>query len=126
MDGDVVRANVVSVFLQIRNWTLDCALSGTPNNAGTGHWHLVLDKGLVNMICDPVTTLVLQNVKPGKHVMAAVRGKNEYEEVEKAEVKGTLEYKQTNALPWLKGLNLGKQNVSIISPKNGVTVSGKR
>ncbi len=124
-DGEVVTANAVPVILQIRNWTLDCSLSGTPNKGGTGHWHLVLDKGLVNMICDPVTTLVLQNVKPGKHALAAVPAQNDHEEMEKAEVMATFDYQPVNALPPVTGLNVGKPSVSILSPKNGATVSGQ-
>jgi len=124
-DGEVVTANAVPVILQIRNWTLDCALAGTPNKAGTGHWHLLLDKGLVNMICDPVSTLVLQNVKPGKHVLAAVPAQNDHEELEKAEVKATFDYQPANPLPPVRGLNLGKPSASILSPKNGATVSGQ-
>lgn len=124
-DGEVVTANAVPVILQIRNWTLDCSLAGTPNKAGTGHWHLLLDKGLVNMICDPVSTLVLQNVKPGKHLLAAVPAQNDHEELEKAEVKATFDYQPANPLPPVTGLNLGKPSVSILSPKNGATVSGQ-
>src|SRR6266849_7604293 len=44
-DGEVVTANAVPIILQIRNWTLDCSLAGTPNKTGSGHWHLLLDKG---------------------------------------------------------------------------------
>lgn len=124
-DGEVVTANAVPIILQIRNWTLDCSLAGTPNKGGTGHWHLLLDKGLVNMICDPVTTLVLQNVKPGKHVLAAVPAQNDHEELEKAEVKTTFDYQPANPLPPVAGLNLGKPSISILSPKNGATVSGQ-
>jgi hypothetical protein len=123
-DGEVVTANAVPVILQLRNWTLDCTLSGTPNKTGTGHWHLLLDKGLVNMICDPVSTLVLQNVKPGKHILAAVPAQNDHEEMEKAEVMATFDYQPANPLPPVRGLNLGKPSVSILSPKNGATVSG--
>jgi len=124
-DGEVVTANAVPVILQFSNWTLDCSLAGTGNKAGTGHWHLLLDKGLVNMICDPVSTLVLQNVKPGKHLLAAVPAQNDHEELEKAEVKATFDYQPANPLPPVTGLNLGKPSVSILSPKNGATVSGQ-
>ena len=124
-DGEVVTANAVPIILQFSNWTLDCALSGTPNKAGTGHWHLLLDKGLVNMICDPATTLVLQNVKPGKHVLAAVPAQNDHEELEKAEVKITFDYQPAHPLPPVAGLTLGQPSVSMLSPKNGATVSGQ-
>jgi len=124
-DGEVVTANAVPVILQFSNWTLDCSLAGTPNKAGTGHWHLLLDKGLVNMICDPVSTLILQNVKPGKHLLAAVPAQNDHEELEKAEVKATFDYQPAHPLPPVTGLNLGKPSVTILSPKNGATVSGQ-
>src|SRR5438034_3288811 len=124
-DGEVVTANAVPIILQVSNWTLDCSLAGTPNKAGTGHWHLLLDKGLVNMICDPVSTLILQNVKPGKHLLAAVPAQNDHEELERAEVKATFDYQPAKPLPPVAGLNLGKPSVSILSPKNGATVSGQ-
>jgi hypothetical protein len=124
-DGEVVTANAVPVILQIQNWTLDCSLSGTPNKAGAGHWHLLLDKGLVNMICDPSVTLVLQNVKPGKHVLAAVPAQNDHEELEKDEVKVTFDYQPAKPLPPVTGLNLGKPTINILSPRNGATVSGQ-
>ncbi len=124
-DGEVVTANAVPIILQIRNWTLDCSLAGTPNKGGTGHWHLLFDKGLVNMICDPVTTLVLQNVKPGKHVLAAVPAQNDHEELEKDEVKVTFDYQPAHPLPVVGGMNLGQPSISILSPKNGATVSGQ-
>src|SRR5438094_10425343 len=75
-DGEVVTANAVPVILQFSNWTLDCSLAGTPNKAGTGHGALLLDKGLVNMICDPVSTLILLNVKLCKHRLAALPAQN--------------------------------------------------
>jgi hypothetical protein len=125
-EGEVVTANAVPIILRLSNWTLDCSLSGTPNKAGTGHWHLLLDKGLVNMICDPVTTLVLQNVTPGKHVLAAVPAQNDHEELEKAEIRVTFDYQPVHPLPPVAGLNLGKPSVSILSPQNGATVSGQR
>lgn len=124
-DGEVVTANAVPVILQFQNWTLDCSLSGTPNKAGTGHWHLLLDKGLVNMICDPYSTLVLQNVKPGKHVLAAVPALNDHEEIEKAEVAATFDYQPTKPLPPVTGLRLGKPTINILAPRNGATVSGQ-
>ncbi len=124
-DGEVVTANAVPVILQFQNWTLDCSLSGTPNKAGTGHWHLLLDRGLVNMICDPYVTLVLQNVKLGKHVLAVVPAQNDHEELEKAEAKVTFDYQPSKPLPPVTGLRLGKPSVSILSPRNGATVSGQ-
>src|SRR5437867_1685223 len=46
-------------------------------------------------------------------------------EVEKAEVKATFDYQPAKPLPPVAGLNLGKPSVSILSPKNGATVSGQ-
>ncbi len=124
-EGEIVTANAVPVILQFQNWTLDCSLAGTPNKTGTGHWHLLLDRGLVNMICDPFFTLVLQNVKPGKHVLAAVPAQNDHEELEKAEVKVTFDYQPSRPLPPVTGLRLGKPSIRILSPRNGATVSGQ-
>ncbi len=123
-DGEVITANAVPIIVDIKNWTLNCDFSGTPNKAGVGHWHLELDGGLIDMICSPFHTLNLQNVKAGTHTLKALPAENDHEELEKSVAKVTFTYQPANPLPTLKGLNLGKPSVTILSPKNGATVSG--
>ncbi len=122
-DGDVVTTNTVAVVPDFKNWKLRCDLAGTPDVAGTGHYHLELDGALVNMYCGPAA-LSLQNVKPGTHTLTVYPAKNDHSEIEaaKAEVKFT--YQPTNSLPPLQPINTGKPSVSILWPKNGATVSG--
>jgi len=122
-DGDVVTTNTVAVVPEFKNWKLRCDLAGTPDVAGTGHYHLELDGALVNMYCGPAA-LSLQNVKPGTHTLTVYPAKNDHSEIEaaKAEVKFT--YQPTNSLPPLQPINVGKPSVSILWPKNAATVSG--
>ncbi len=123
-DGEVITANAVPIIVDIKNWTVNCDFSGTPNKTGLGHWHLELDGGLIDMICSPFYTLTLQNVKAGTHTLKALPAENDHEELEKSAAKVTFTYQPANPLPTLRGLNLGKPSVTILSPKNGATVSG--
>ncbi len=122
-DGDVVTTNTVAVIPEIKNWKLRCDLAGTKSVAGTGHYHLELDGGLVNMYCGPAA-LSLQNVKPGEHTITIVPAKNDHSEIEagKAQVKFT--YQPAAPLPPVAGINAGKPSVSILWPKAGTTVGG--
>ncbi len=123
-EGEVITANAVPIIVDIKNWNVNCDLSGTPNKAGIGHWHLELDGGLIDMICSPFYTLSLQNVKAGTHTLKALPALNDHEELEKSAAKVTFTYRPVNPLSTLKGLNLGKPSARILSPKNGATVSG--
>ncbi len=123
-DGEVITANAVPIIVGIKNWKVDCRLSGTPNKAGLGHWHLELDGGLIDMICSPFYTLTLQNVKPGAHTLKALPAENDHAELEKSTAKVSFTYQPANALPAISGLSVGKPSVTILWPKNGATLSG--
>jgi hypothetical protein len=122
-DGDVVTTNTVAVVPDFKNWKLRCDLAGTPDVAGTGHYHLELDGALVNMYCGPAA-LSLQNVKPGEHTITVIAAKNDHSEIEAAKTQVKFTYQPTNPLPPLQPINAGKPTVSILWPKNGATVSG--
>lgn len=122
-DGDVVTTNTVAVVPEFKNWKFRCDLAGTPDVAGTGHYHLELDGALVNMYCGPAA-LSLQNVKPGEHTITVIAAKNDHSEIEAAKTQVKFTYQPTNPLPPLRPINTGKPTVSILWPKNGATVSG--
>jgi hypothetical protein len=122
-DGDVITTNTVGVVPEIKNWKLRCDIAGTPDVAGTGHYHLELDGALVNMYCGPAA-LSLQNVKPGQHTITILPAKNDHSEVEAAKAQVKFTYQPSAALPTLQPLNVGKPSVSILWPKTGATVSG--
>ncbi len=123
-NGQVITANAVPIIVEIKNWTLDCALAGTPNKPGRGHWHLELDGGLIDMICSPFYTLALQNVKPGAHTLKAIPAENDHAELEKSTAKVSFTYQPAYPPPPVTGLNVGTPSITILSPKNGDIVSG--
>jgi len=123
-DGDVVTANTVAVVPEITNWKQRCDLAGTPDVAGTGHYHLELDGALVNMFCGPAA-LSLQNVKPGEHAITIIPAKNDHSEIEAAKAQVKFTYQPANPLPPVTGLSAGKPSVSILWPKNGATEIGR-
>jgi len=123
-EGDIITTNAVPIIVEIRNWKLDCQFSGTPNRDGVGHWHLEVDRGLIDMICFPFETLNLQNVKPGPHTLKALLAKNDHEELEKSAAQVAFTYQPTNPEPPIQGIKVGKPSVTILWPKSGATVSG--
>ena len=44
--------------------------AGKDNKPGIAHYHVLLDKSLINMFCKPTATISMQNVKPGMHELA--------------------------------------------------------
>ncbi len=124
--GAVVTGNAIPVAIALKNWTLNCDLAGTPNKPGVGHWHLLLDGGLVNMICSRSFTLSLQNVKPGPHTLAAVPAENDHAELMKSEAKATFTYKPAKPLATIGDFHpAGTPSIALTSPKNGAVVSGR-
>jgi sulfocyanin len=67
-----VTGSTVPVRIAVRNLTINCAWAGKAPRAGMGHWHLLLDGGLVNMECATAAVLSMQNVAPGKHTITAL------------------------------------------------------
>ncbi len=123
-DGQVVNDNAVAVVPQFKNWTQRCDLAGTPNVAGTGHYHIELDGSLVNMFCGPAV-VSLQNVKPGMHTLTILPAKNDHEEIEAAKVQVKIDYEPSAAMPAVGALSAGKPSVTVLYPKSGASVSGK-
>ncbi len=122
-DGQVVTDNAVAVVPQFTNWVQRCDLAGTPNVAGTGHYHVEIDGSLVNMFCGP-SVISLQNVKPGTHTITVIPAKNDHEEIEAAKVQVKIEYRPSAPLPAMSGLGVGTPSVTVLYPRNGAAVSG--
>jgi len=80
-DGTKVTANQVTLKVATSGYTDTCDLAGKPIvNATTGHYHVLLDKSLINMFCTPAVTVSMQNVKPGKHTLTVVPALNDHAE----------------------------------------------
>jgi len=119
-----IRGNTVSTAVSITNFRLNCALAGTANRSGVGHYHIELDHALVNMFCGKRVPISMLNFAPGKHTLIFVPAANDHAEDKKAEKKVSFVYKPSHALPRATPLNLGKPSVRIVSPRNGATVRG--
>jgi hypothetical protein len=120
-----VRQNAVSTAVSITHFRLNCALAGTANRKGVGHYHIELDHSLINMFCAKRTSVSMLNVGAGKHTLIFLPAANDHAEDKKAEKKVSFVYKPTRALPRAKPLSFpGKPSVRIVSPKNGATVHG--
>jgi hypothetical protein len=120
-----VRSNAVSTAVSITRFRLNCALAGTANRKGVGHYHIELDHALINMFCAKRTSVSMLNVAPGKHTLIFLPAANDHAEDKKAEKKVSFVYKPTRALPRAKPLSFpGKPSIRIVSPRNGASVRG--
>jgi hypothetical protein len=125
MPKATVRANAVPTTVSITHFRLNCALAGTANRKGVGHYHIELDHALINMFCAKRTSVSMLNVAPGKHTLIFLPAANDHAEDKKAEKKVSFVYKPTQALPRAKSLSFpGKPSIRVVSPRNGATVRG--
>ena len=122
---NTVRSNGVSTAVSITHFRLDCALAGTANRKGVGHYHIELDHALINMFCAKRTSISMLDVAPGKHTLTFLPAANDHAEDKKAAKKVSFVYKPAHALAPAKPLSFsGKPSIRIVSPKNGATVHG--
>jgi hypothetical protein len=121
----VVTGNNVQTAVSITHYKLDCALAGTANRKGIGHYHIELDGALVNMFCAKQTAISMLDVAPGKHTLMFIPAANDHADDMKAAKKVSILYKPSQPLASAKPLHFpGKPSVTILSPKDGATVRG--
>jgi hypothetical protein len=124
-DGIKVTGNDLPVTVNLTGYTDSCDWAGKPPQQGFGHYHLLLDKALINMYCTPNASVSLQNVKPGMHKLSVVPALNDHAEVEENGQTITFDYEPISALRELTDLSSsGPPSIKILSPKPGSTVSG--
>lgn len=124
-NGIKVTDNAVTLQVAATGYTLTCALAGKSVQPGTGHYHVLLDKALINMFCTPTAQISLQNVKPGMHTLTVLPALNDHAEVEENATSITIDYEPTNPLaPITNATFPGKPSITVLSPKSGDTVSG--
>ena len=123
--GQVVTGNSVATDASISDFKIDCALAGTANEMGVGHYHIELDRALVNMFCKPRARISLQNVAPGEHTLEFLPAENDHAEDMAAMKTVSFVYRPSNPLPEITPASFpGKPSIRIVSPKDGDTVSG--
>jgi hypothetical protein len=124
-NGFTLTGNTLNTDVSITHFKVDCRYAGTANRMGIGHYHIELDRSLVNMVCSPRSQVSMLNVQPGKHTVQFIPAANDHADDMKAMKQISFTYKPSSPLPAAKPLSFpGKPQVSIVSPKPGSTVHG--
>jgi plastocyanin len=102
------------------------AAAGTAPVDGEGHYHVVLDGGLIDMFTGPEASLSLQNVAPGSHTLMVVPAMNDHMPVTEGAVAIEFDYQPSEPLEEISSAAAagGAPAVTIVSPAAGETVSG--
>src|SRR5919204_2025617 len=99
-DGAKITANTVAVQVQTTGFTSKCDGAGTKDVAGFGHYHIELDKSLVNMFCTSAAVgISMQNVKPGQHTITVIPAQNDHTDITANAKSVTIDYEPTKPLP---------------------------
>jgi hypothetical protein len=123
--GTTVTANTITAIVTTSGFADSCDTAGKPVKEGQGHYHIELDKSLVNMFCTPEATISLQNVKPGAHTLTIIPAQNDHSEVEDNAHSVAFTYQPSAASAEIRDdATPGKPSIKIVSPKAGDTVSG--
>lgn len=123
--GAMVTTNAVTLNVTTSGYEDTCALAGTPDQQGKGHYHILIDKSLVNMFCTAQATISMQNVKPGMHSLTVVPAQNDHAEVEANAQSITVDYEPTSPIPAITDASFaGAPSIKIVSPAPGTVVSG--
>ncbi len=123
-DGAKITDNTVPVHVSTTGFQATCA-SGFAPVQGEGHYHLLIDKSLVDMFCSPDATLSMQNLQPGKHTITAQPALTNHMDVEMNAQSVTIDYEPTHPLPALTAASFsGSPSIKILSPAAGTHVSG--
>lgn len=122
--GAKITDNTVPVHVSISGFQPTCA-SGFAAVQGEGHYHLLIDKSLVDMFCDPDATLSMQNLQPGPHTITAQPALTNHMDVEMNASTVTIDYEPTHPLPALTAATFGgAPSIKIVSPAKGSQLSG--
>jgi len=123
-DGARITANQVPLQVSFSGFQPTCDLAGTSNAQGTGHYHVEIDKSLVDMFCTPAATISMQNLRPGSHTLTVLPALNDHAEVEGNAKSVTIDYQPTQALPEIAPAPAVTPSIRILSPKAGSTLNG--
>ena len=123
-DGAKITANQIPLHVSFSGFQPSCDLAGTANVQGTGHYHVEIDKSLVDMFCAPGATISMQNVKPGTHTITVLPALNDHAEVEQNAKSVSIDYEPTQPLAAIDAAPSGAASIKIVSPKAGSTLKG--
>lgn len=123
--GTTLTGNTLSTRVSFSNFKVDCRYAGTANRKGIGHYHVELDKSLIDMFCTPRGAVSMRDVTPGKHTLEFIPATNDHADDHDAMKELSFTYQPAQPLPATKSLSFaGKPLISIVSPKPGATVHG--
>ncbi len=123
--GDTVTANRIDLTVQPVGYELS-GNAGTPPVDGQGHYHVMLDGGLINMFTSADASLSLQNVAPGPHTVMVVPAMNNHMPVKDGAAAIDFDYQPAEPLPEIVAGEAGATpTISIVSPAPGEAVSGE-
>ncbi len=124
-DGAEVSENSLALKVEATGFDLACDLAGKPNEDGKGHYHVLIDRALVNMYCTDDVELSMQNLEPGTHTIAVVPALNDHAEVLDNETEVEINYQPASPLAAITdATGLGEPSIKVLEPKPGATVSG--
>ena len=120
-----VTTNEITVRVDAVGFAPSCNRAGKAPKVGTGHYHVLLDKSLVNMYCTPDATVSLQNVKVGKHTLEVVPALNDHAEVMMGGSELAFDYEPAVPLAPITDVSgNATPTIEIVSPKPGDVVTG--
>lgn len=124
-DGARITRDQVTLQVATAGFQARCDLAGKPNQPGTGHYHVLRDKSLVNMYCSDKATVSLAGIKAGRHTLTVVPAQNDHAEIAHNATSVAVDYapSQPKALPQAAA-PAGPPSIEIVSPKAGKVVSG--
>ena len=124
-DGTTVTANTVALQVTTSGYDDTCDLAGKEVQQGKGHYHVEIDKQLVNMYCTPQALVSMQNLKPGKHTLTVIPAQNDHADIEANARSITIDYEPSAPLAQLTDATLpGAPSIKILSPQPGAVLSG--
>ena len=125
-DGAKITDNVIAFQIQTSGFTNTCGGAGKKDVAGFGHYHIELDKSLVNMYCTSAAALVsMQNVKPGPHTFTVIPAQNDHAEIMANARSVTIDYEPAHSLPTITDATFsGPKSIKILSPAAGAVLKG--
>ena len=125
-DGAKITANTVAVQVQTTGFTSKCDGAGTKDVAGFGHYHIELDKSLVNMFCTSAAVgISMQNVKPGQHTITVIPAQNDHTDITANAKSVTIDYEPTKPLPTITDATFsGPKSIKILNPAPGAVLKG--
>ena len=122
-NGAKITDNTVPVHVSLSGFQATCA-SGFKPAKGEGHYHLLIDKSLVDMYCAPDATLSMQNLQPGIHTITAQPALTNHVDVEMNASSVTIDYEPTHPLATLTAAAFpGAPTIKILSPTKGAQLS---